>query len=32
MVYRQGLRVWVNARNPAWFLGKRLHPEAYGKA
>ena len=32
MMYRQGLRVWVNARNPAWFLGKRLHPEAYGKA
>jgi glycosyltransferase involved in cell wall biosynthesis len=29
--YRQSLRVWVNARNPAWFLGKRLHPEAYGK-
>jgi len=30
-IYRQSLRVWVNARNPHWFLGKRLHPEAYGK-
>jgi hypothetical protein len=23
-LYRQGLRVWLNARQPAWFVGKRL--------
>jgi glycosyltransferase involved in cell wall biosynthesis len=23
-IYRQGLRVWLNAREPAWFVGKRL--------
>jgi glycosyltransferase involved in cell wall biosynthesis len=23
-LYRQGLRVWLNAREPAWFVGKRL--------
>jgi hypothetical protein len=23
-VYRQALRLWLNARNPAWFVGKRL--------
>jgi hypothetical protein len=22
--YRQALRVWLNGRNPGWFLGKRL--------
>ena len=23
-IYRQALRVWLNGRNPGWFLGKRL--------
>ena len=23
-VYRQALRVWLNGRNPGWFVGKRL--------
>jgi hypothetical protein len=23
-VYRQALRVWLNGRDPAWFVGKRL--------
>ncbi len=23
VLYRQGLRVWLNARNPGWFVGKR---------
>jgi hypothetical protein len=24
-IYRQGLRVWLNARDPAWFVGKRFY-------
>lgn len=24
-LYRQALRVWLNGRNPGWFMGKRLY-------
>ena len=30
-IYRQALRVWLNGRNPRWFVGKRLFaPRAHG--
>lgn len=31
-IYRTALRVWINARNPDWFVHKRLRPDIYGAA